>query len=113
MRNKRAGFVSVDVVNVYILVIALSVLSILLFGGWVERVVVVGAVAAFVAFSYWFAWHITLRPGDRVRVTRGPHQGRRGVVDAAHNPQHAGRVRVVFEDGGAAAELSQYDVEKI
>ena len=108
----RRGFVNHEFLNALLL---FSLATIFILGGPLERVLIGCLVVGFALFAYWFEWKVTLRPGNRVRVTRGEYKGLEGIVHPEHLSQHRASVRVISARDGKRVtyEFSQHDVEKV
>lgn len=109
--KSRSAFVNHE------LLIALSFFSLLVLfivGSNTIRLIIAAVIALFYLWIIWFDRKLTMRPGDRVRITRGEYKGRNGIVHHEHNPNHRVRVRVIFSDTEEemTQELSHYDIEK-
>jgi membrane protein implicated in regulation of membrane protease activity len=97
-----------------VLVIGIGFVGILIFGSWTARIIAAAAVFSFCACAYWFDWWIRFRPGDRVQVKSGPHQGSRGVVIEPLREGSGARVELELGDRTETVDfLARYELKKI
>ncbi len=93
----------------------LVIVAFLIMGPAPVRIAVGVVVVGFVIFAYGFDWAVRFRPGNRVKIVRGPYAGAQGKVHPDQDPRPAAKLRVVVEEDGQeiTREVSQYDAEKL
>jgi membrane protein implicated in regulation of membrane protease activity len=112
--RKEAGFISVVFVELSALILGLCLLSLLIFGDWAVRIVVLTIVGILFAWMHFDLWRTRYRPGDHVKVTLGLHTGLSGTV---REPLHGGsgaRVALVVGDSIQIVDFhGGYELQKI
>ena len=112
--HKEAGFVNLAFIEFLTVMLGICLLVIIISGSWPTRIIVCAVVGGLGAWAYWFVRWIRFRPGDRVLVKFGPHQGSQGTVIEPLHRGHGARIALDGEDRTETVDFHfGYDLQKL
>lgn len=112
--HKEAGFVNLAFIEFLTVMLGICLLVIIVSGSWPARIIVCAVVGGLCAWVYWLVRWIRFRPGDRVLVKFGPHQGSQGTVIEPLHRGHGARIALDGEDRTGAVDFHfGYDLQKL